>query len=214
VTTDLAEKVLAVIGGGVGSGLALGLLVQLLLRAMTVRKPPRWSVMVVRLLGGIICGWLVALWLFGGGGPGIGGAGGWGLGSGPGKGQGEKAVENGNKGRDGNKNGDDGKTPPGPTLRIEVLGDKPLSDRGIPKERRYRLDGEQGRPMTFDQVKDAILKRRQDQPSLRHLEIVLYQDSPAEDKLLVSQLKAWAKDPKGGHATVTISKPSVNAPSK
>src|SRR5690349_3859821 len=88
MNTDSLVKILAVVGGGVLGGLAMGLLAQLLTRAFTTKKLPPWPVFTVRLLGGVICGWLVALWLFGGGGAGIGGTGGWGFGSGSGRGDG------------------------------------------------------------------------------------------------------------------------------
>src|SRR5262249_16507297 len=77
MTTDVVVRILAVVGGGVLGGLGLGLLAQLLARAFTTKKLPRGPALVVRLLSGVICGWLIALWLFGGGGAGIGGVG-WG----------------------------------------------------------------------------------------------------------------------------------------
>lgn len=208
--TDVVVKILAVVGGGVGGGLALGLLAQLLMRAMTVRKPPRWSILMVRLLSGAICGWLVALWLFGGGGPGIGGTGGWGFGSGSGKGEdSEKAVEVGKKDGDGKA-----ETPIGQTLRIEVLGNAALSPSDIQGGRRYRLNREQGPLLTFAEIKEMVRKRQQEQPSLRYLEIILYNDSPAEGNSFVSQLESWAKDLNGGKMTVKTSKTNADAPRK
>ncbi len=112
MTTDGVVKILAVVGGGVLGGVSLGLLAQLLAKAFTARRLPRWPALVVRLLGGIICGWLIALWLFGGGGPGIGGTGGWGFGSGSGKGEGEKTIQIARIDADGEKVRGIAKAPP------------------------------------------------------------------------------------------------------
>jgi hypothetical protein len=214
MTTDVVIKILAVVGGGVAGGLGLGLLVQLLMRAMAIRNPPRWSILTIRLLGIVICGWFVALWLFGGGGPGIGGTGGWGFGSGSGKGEGEKAVESSKKNGEVKKKDGETKTPEDQTLRIEVLGNAALSSKDIQEERRYLLGMEQGPLLTFAEVKDRVRKPLQEQPSLRYLEIILYNDSPAEDNLLVSQLKKWGQDLNGGKMTVKTSKSNVPAPKK
>src|SRR5690242_12594610 len=76
----LTVKSLAVVGGAVLGGLAIGGFGGLLTRATTTRKLPprlRW---VLRSLGGLASGWIVALFLFGGSGLGIGGSGGWGFG--------------------------------------------------------------------------------------------------------------------------------------
>jgi hypothetical protein len=205
--TDAVVKSLAVIGSGAGGGLGLGLLTQLLLRTMTLRKPPRWSVQVVRLLGGGICAWLVALWLFGGGGSGIGGTGGVGLGSGEGQGQGEKTFEISKKtDRTTEIQG-------GETLRIEVLGCDALSASDARAERWYRIEATEGpRLLTFAEIKEAIRKRQQEQPSLLRIEIVLYKDSPDELVPLVSDLRTWAGDRNGGKMKVDIVKRDAEAP--
>jgi hypothetical protein len=206
--TDVVVKILAVAGSGAGGGLGLGLLAQLLLRTMALRKPPRWSVQVVRLLGGVICGWLVALWLFGGGGPGIGGTGGMGFGSGTGQGDGKKTVEVGKK------NGGTADTPSGQTLRIEVLGCAALAESDIRAEHWYRIETAEGpRLLTFAEVKEAIHKRQQEQP-LRRIEIVLYKDSPDERVPVVRQLQAWAGDQNGGKMKVDLLRPDTDAPRK
>lgn len=214
MATDVVVKILAVLGGAVGGGLALGFVAQLLMRAMTIRNPPRWSILTIRLLAGGICGWLLALWLFGGGGPGIGGTGGWGFGSGSGKGDGTKQEEITKKNSDGKTSDQAKQTRDSETLRIEVLGNAALSPQDSQAGRRYRLDMEQGTLRTFAEVKDMVRKRRQEQPSLRYLEIVLYNDSPAEDNSLVSQLKSWGKDLNGGKMVVKTSKSNADAPRK
>lgn len=207
--TDVLVKILAVAGAAGGGGMGLGFLAQLLMRTATIRKPPRWSVLTVRLVGGGICGWLVALWLFGGGGPGIGGTGGMGFGSGTGQGDGEKAVEIAKK------NGGDEKTSADESLRIEVLGRANLTESGIQAERWYRIETTEGPQMlTLAEVKKAIRNRQQEQPPLRRIEIVLYKDSPDERVPIVSQLRTWAGDQSGGKMKVDILRSDNDAPGK
>jgi hypothetical protein len=206
--TDMVVKILAVIGSGAGGGWGLGLLAQLLLRTLTLRKPPRWSVQVVRLLGGGICAWLVALWLFGGGGPGIGGRGGMGLGSRESKGEGAKTVEI-------SKNSEPTEALDGETLRIEVLGRHALSEQDRRAEHWYRIETTEGpRLLTFAEIKERIRKRQQEQPPLRRVEIVLYKDSPDERVPIVSQLRTWAGDRNGGKMKVDFLYPDREAPGK
>src|SRR5262249_10878041 len=75
-------KVLAVVGGATLGAFLVGFVVQALARLLTTQKVPPWPLMGVRLLGAIVAGWLVALWVFGEGGGGLGGPGGRGFGSG------------------------------------------------------------------------------------------------------------------------------------
>jgi hypothetical protein len=219
MTTDSVVKILAVVGGGVVGGLGLGLLAQLLARAFTTKKLPPWPVLTVRLLGGIICGWLVALWLFGGGGPGIGGMGGWGFGSGSGKGDGEKTAMDTKKEGNGEKSKDGMVIPDAEKLSIEVLSKHVLEKLGTDESHCYRvkLDDHQ-RPMTIQEVKHLIKERQERQPPLRRIEIVLYKDdSPTEANDVVRSLKDWAKELKvkgGGQLQVDISQPDANAPLK
>jgi hypothetical protein len=215
MTTDVVVKILAVVGGGVAGGLGLGLLWQLLMRALTTRKLSGWPVVVVRLFGTVICGWLVALWLFGGGGPGIGGMGGWGFGSGPGKGEGQKTTEVAKKDKDGKKDNADSKSPAAETLRIEVLGGDALKKQDLDVSRCYRIDsGEGTRLLTFAEIKEAIKARQQKQPPLHRIELVLYKDSPDQRVPLVSQLKMWAGELDDGKMKVDVSQPDANAPTK
>ena len=83
---DLPVKVLAVVGGAVLGALVTGGVVGLAVKALFGRKLPRYPAWGMRGLGAVLFGWLVALWVFGGGGGGIGGVGGWGIGSGTGRG--------------------------------------------------------------------------------------------------------------------------------
>lgn len=211
----LAEKILAVVGGGVMGGLVVGLLAQLLARAFTAQRLPRWPLLTVRLLGAVIGGWLVALWVLGGGGPGFGGAGGWGLGSGPGQGESEKTVEVGKKDSDGQQNERVQMTPEGETLRIEVLGRAALPEADVRAERWYRLETAEGpRALTFAEVKEAIKSRQEKSPPLRRIEMVLYKDSPDERVPLVSRLRTWASDLNGGKMKVDLAQRDAEAPRK
>jgi hypothetical protein len=204
-------KILAVVGGGVIGGVGLGLLAQLLSRAFTAKKLPRWSAVTVRLLGGVICGWLV-LGLFGGG-LGFGGPGGWGIGSGSGKSEGEKSEESVKKNSANGKGSGESKLPPGEILRIEVLGKNALKKTDIETSRYYRIDaGDGSRLLTLAQIKDAVQERRSGQPPLRRIEIVLYKDSPDEHVPIVAQLRNWASELDGGKMKVDISQPDADAP--
>jgi hypothetical protein len=215
MTTDVVVRLLAVVGGGVLGGLGLGLLAQLLARALTTKKMPRGPALIIRLLSSVICGWLLALWLFGGGGAGIGGLGGWGLGSGAGKDGGEKTTEVAKKDGEGAKGDGEAKTPAEETLRIEVLGNAALAEQDIRAGQWYRIETKEGlRLLTFGKVQDAIKNRQQERPPLRHVEIVLYNDSPNEDVPRVGQLKAWARELDDGKMKVDISKPGADAPRK
>src|SRR5208282_4112211 len=80
-------NLLAVAGGAAVGALLTGWLTKLLVRLTTRRQLPRWALILLRSLGGIVSGLLVWLLVFGSGGPGYGlGGGGWGLGAGSGQG--------------------------------------------------------------------------------------------------------------------------------
>ncbi len=205
MTTDLAVKVLATIGGGVGGGLSLGLLAQLLLRAFAVRKPPRWSMAIVRTLSGLICGWLVALWLFGGGGSGIGGSGGLGLGGGTSGGDTNEKTNPLQIKADGGTS----KVSDEQTFRIEVLGMEALKSANRDAAHCYRLDKRDGTAfLTWPELRDEM-NRRRDRATLRRIEIVLYKDSPNDDRAVVTQLKNWSHERK---LQVDVVKSTANAP--
>jgi hypothetical protein len=215
MTTDSVVKILAVIGGGVVGGLGLGLLTKLLVRALTTKKLPHWSYLLVRVLSGVICAWIVYVGLSGKDGWHIGWPGGAGPGSGSRQGAAENAVEVGKKNSEGKKNGGEAKTLAGETMRIEVLGRATLSEADIQAGRWYRIDTDEGsRLLTFKEVQETIKNRQKDQPPLRRIEMVLYKDSPDEHVPLVSQLRMWASDLSGGKMKVDISQPDADAPRK
>ena len=91
-TASLLVKMLAIVGGAALGAVAAGLLIQALARLLGGQKVPRGGLIVIRLLGAVTAGWLVALLVLGGSGSGMGGTGGWSLfGTGDGKGAAEKA---------------------------------------------------------------------------------------------------------------------------
>jgi len=71
-------RILAIAGGGAIGGLLVGWLTQVICRLLTTKAVPRGPLNIVRLLGAIAAGWLVALLMV----PGLGGLGGGG-GKGP-----------------------------------------------------------------------------------------------------------------------------------
>jgi hypothetical protein len=190
-----AVKILAIFGGAVLGGLLLGYFTQVLVRMVSTQKMPTWARNVVRLLGAVVVGWVLALWLFGGPGPGIGGSGGWGFGQDSGSGTSKaKAPEKG--GPSSAK-----ETPEVPsadsTVRIEVLGPDALQRLSGKADQAhcYRVDTEAGpRLMSLPEVKDFLRGRLKKEPPLRRVSLVLYKDSPDKSVPLVRELKDWAGD--------------------
>jgi hypothetical protein len=216
-------KSLAVVGGAVVCGLLVGALAGLLVRVMTTRKLPskmRWA---FRGLGGIIGGWLLALFLFGGGGLGFGGAGGWGFG-GTGAGPGDSSTGSPPKDdRPAVKDTGHALSSPTDTLRIEVLGDPALkrmrSSAVIDSTRCYRIDGEEPpRLRTIRELQATLTERLQQQPALKLVQIVLYTDSPARRVQRVDELKQWLDhvraSPVGNQLKVEFREPDEPAPTR
>jgi hypothetical protein len=140
----------------------------------------------------------VALWVFGGGGGGLGGPGGSGLGAGAGKGAQSVTGGAGKKGES-ERPEESPLEPSADSFRVEILSDSALQaiagDKPFDLERCYRVEGKGGAQLlTLPQLKEFIKKRRQENPSLRRLEIVLYKDSPAPDNPYVSDLENWAHE--------------------
>jgi hypothetical protein len=225
--SDAPVKALAVIGGAALGAMFIGWLVQVIVRLSFKQQVPRWPMWGLRVLGGGLAGFLVYLWLFGGGGAGIGGTGGW---FGGGKGGGEQNAKDVARSKDGkdidkSKEGKskervkDDQTAPGQsqTLRIEVLGDDPLKKIAradtFDASKRYRIEG--GPTLyTLDEIRKLILQKRSDKSALRRVVLVVYLDSPARDRPQVSALADWARDldPERGKVEVAFYEPDQNAP--
>jgi hypothetical protein len=191
---------LAVIGAAALGGFLAGLIVQLAARSTTTRKAPPSVVRVMRILGAITCGVLVAFLLFHAGGPGGGGSG-----SGGGKysGIGPYSVD---RGKDGVKNREDTKSTEasrdGASLRIEVVVGS------VVERRHYRVEGED-KPRTLKEVESLITERLKNEPPLKEMAIVLYKDSPAEDTPIVRNLVDLAYLHR---LTPNLSKPNEKGP--
>ena len=192
---DWLLRGLAVIGAAALGGFGAGLIVQLAARLTTTRHAPRSIVRLMRILGAITCGLLVAFALFHAGGPGGGGSG---SGGGKDAGQGEYPV---NVGKDVPPAPPKGIANPAAELRIVVV-------RGSDDGRHYRIEG-QGEPRTLEEVRALIAQRREQKSPLEKLEIVLYEDSPDQNTRIVQQLEELAKD---SGLTPKISKPKGKVP--
>lgn len=198
----LALRVLAILGGAFVAGILTGFVVKFLVRRLSSKPMPIWSVQIVRLLGAVVGGWLVSLWVLGGGGSGLGGSGGFGLGGGKDKGGTElvpsdKKVEEKDK-KDPRKDADKGQ-PKETVVRIALLGSKPLEElfgKTYDISRCYRIEGEAPKAV-FDLTElKAEVGRRREQASATTLLVVLYKDSPDEDNEFYKDLRRWLLDEK------------------
>jgi hypothetical protein len=176
--------------------LALGLLAQGLVKLMTAQKIPPWPLNGVRLGGAVVAGWLVALWLFGGGGGGLGGTGGGLFGGGKDRGKGDGIVP--------------GKEAPGPpkkadkggpaakkgVLPVEVLtNDAARRDGGSEAARKaawYRLEGAEKNDLrTLGEIEKQMDEAK---PPLKGLVILLRgDDNPARPAGRVQDLARAAE---------------------
>jgi hypothetical protein len=182
------DKLLAIIGGAAVGGVGVGLLVFVIVRAMTGRYLPRWALMTLMVISGLVSGWLVALWVFGVGGTGLGGPGGTGIGGTPGS---DKTVNVAT----------DKDTVPQPddwardvsTLYVEVLGEdtlKKIDKKNFDEERRYRIRTEKKTQLLKrEEVVDFVKKRLEKEPTLKAVTLVLYKDGPAAGTDWVDKLK-------------------------
>jgi hypothetical protein len=193
-------KALAVVGGAVLGGLLVGLFAQLLVRAFTGKSLPPFPRWLLRVLGGILIGWLVALFVFGGGGPGLGGLGGWGFGSGTGGGESKDSeIKKDTTSKDPTPPKDAGSgAATERVLRVEVLTDpaveKALGKEGVERQRYYRIEGTAANDLlTLDTLKERIRERLKKQPPLERLDVVTREDSPDKDVPRVAELRHWAE---------------------
>ena len=189
------ERILAVVGGAGVGGFGLGWLVQMAVRGWTGQQVPRWVLMTLRGVAGVISGWLVALWLFAGGGGGFGGPGGFGIGGNNGDNKPAETAKNDEK-KDRKQDND---TQNVATLNVEVLGNETLKQIGgnnANLERCYRIETATGpRLLTLKEVEDTIKQRAAEIQPLKNLTLVLYNDSPAKNVPRVSDLADWADAP-------------------
>jgi hypothetical protein len=187
---------LSVIGAAALGGFLAGFIVQLAARSTTTRKAPPSVVRLMRVLGAITCGIVVAYLLFHGWGPGGGGSG-----SGGGKDSGVGPYSE-NRGKDAATRQEQPKSTEaahdGTSLRIEVVVGS------VAEGRHYRVDGED-KSRTLKEVESVLIDRLRKEPPMKEIAIVLYQDSPAEDTPIVRNLVDLAYL---HHLTPNISKPN------
>jgi hypothetical protein len=190
---QLVVHSLAVAGGALVAGLLGGWLMQLLARATTTRRVPRPALNLVRVLGAIVGGILVYLFVFGSGAGGYGlGGGGWGFG---GKGG---AGEQTGKG--------DSVTPTtvptmpttaaaSPTDRQQILRIEMLGGKRYRGDERFYLVDDRKEPRTLFEVRQAIEERKRQAPPLKEMEIVILPEgSVAREHPAVVRLIELARD--------------------
>jgi hypothetical protein len=189
-------KLLAILGGAAFGGLVTRMLV-----GGITRRMPRPALNLVSLLGAVAAGLAVWLWLFGaGGGGGFGSGGGWwpfggrGGSGGPGTGSSIGTTHRG---------------PPDSaplfeerSAQVHMLGGGRVQDG-----RFYVLHRDS--PRTLAELQEAIRKRRQANPNLSEVEIVIYKDSVADDTAAVRELIQWLEQ---AGLKPKISLPGTKAP--
>jgi hypothetical protein len=195
-------KCLAVAGGGAVGAVGSGLLLRLIVRLALHRPVSRPVLRFTQALGAVVLGMAVWYWVYGPGGSGFGGSG-WGLGTG---GSGTETAKSADEGKQKTETAAVKKEEPATsavqdTLRIEMLGG------GRVKAGRFYLCEGDRQPKTLSELQQTIRARGQDkdQPVLKRLEIVIYEDSVAKDHPAVRDLEKWA-EPNGLAMTLTFPK--------
>src|SRR5262249_25978523 len=179
-------KGLAILGGAAFGAFLVGAIGQFATRMLTSKKSPVWAVRVLRVLGAVAGGWLIALWVLSGGGSGLGGAGGARTG-----GSGEEARDKKSE-EDRSKKDDDTKPSEAtePT-EIEVLGEAPLKailGKDFDEDRCYRVRTDKGpEVLTLEQLQAFLRERRKTAGELKVL-VVRYTDSPGSRNRYVTDL--------------------------
>jgi hypothetical protein len=192
----LIVKWLAVAAAAVIGGLLAGGAGKAAIRFLTTKTLNLWGVVGLR-LGGAVAAGLLVYFLFP---TGWGGRGG---GSGDGTGTGQKdsrtVEKDPKKDKEKPKKTEPIKLPAGEPLRIEVLGPdalKLLKKDDVKPPPCYRLEGdEQKRLYNFKDLEDVLRQWHEKNPSLLVI-ILLYKDSPDEDRPLVTSLKDWLEERK------------------
>jgi hypothetical protein len=188
-------NVLAIAGGFLIGWLLIGSVVSAGTRVLTGGKVPRWILFVMRALGGVAVAWLVALFVFGSGnwrGFGFGGDGGTGPGGGPAGTAKDPASANGTAPAVAAPPKEDkGPKPRGSTLRVEVIG--LMGGSQVTDGRFYRFEGEK-ELRDRENLALAIDRIKQENPQVRELDIVVYENSPDSDTRAVRDLEQWARD--------------------
>jgi hypothetical protein len=174
-------KLLALAGGfGIGAVFS-GLLLRGLSRLVMVRTVPRLVLRLVQGLGGGTLGVAVWIWAFGSGGSGLGGSGDFRFSGAELRGPEGSKVEAPAPTNE--------SSPAATTMRIELLGGPRVHN-----ERFYLVNGD-SKPCSLAEVRQRIRTHLSspDQPSLKSVELVIYEDSVAQDHPAVEDLAKWAR---------------------
>jgi hypothetical protein len=207
------EALLAIVGGAALGALLAGWIARLLTRWLTTRPAPRWMLVLVRVLGAVALGLLVAVWVWNGGGwgpfgngPGPGGLPGGQLGGkagvGEGGGTGPKADSNNSGGT--KPPADSGAKPPADpekAMKVAVLTDaavaKEAGEEAVKEHRYYRREDRDAKDAglyTLKGIEDAVEDRRGRQPPLEELVLVLpFEGGAGSRSKAVIDLKDWAQ---------------------
>ena len=179
---DKVIKGLAVVGAAVIGGLGSGLVLRLLSRALVYRAPPRFALIVVRLLGTIAVGLTAGLFLFQDGSGGLGGGGGgwWPFGQG---GAGGGAAQPNSSSSQISHEEPEGK--PDDSITVRMLG----GEEAERDQRFYKIEGQA--PMTFKELQDTLQQRRSQTPALQVVVIVISGKSVDAGSPAVLRLKDW-----------------------
>jgi hypothetical protein len=197
----LLEKVLAVLASALLGGFLVGLLLQVLVKAVSGQKVPRRILQVMRLLGAVAAGLLVAALL--------GGGGGWGWGRGSGGLGGKDQGTGSNKPATQRSIDKEGGGEVGPVLRVEVLTNQTAKQLGgeeaVAAGKFYHvLKTDEKALLTLDELKQEIRKRASGKPPLKRLDVVEGPDNPIRELPRVADLANWAREQ---GLTVAFTKP-------
>lgn len=192
----IAMKVLAIFGGILLGGLLIGFIARVAVKLLTTRSLPLWGVRFMRLLGGVAGGWLVWLFVFGGGGSGLGGSGGFGFGgSGNSKDTPEEKKDKKPEVEKPPKKDDIKGNEKKNILRVAILGLDPLKKlqgKDDPDYRRcYLIEGETPQEVhDLEGIQKVIRERRKEEKDLKVI-VVIYTDSPDKEGPLAKKLFNW-----------------------
>jgi hypothetical protein len=175
--SEMAAKNALMAAGGALVGAILTFIVTFTaFKAARVRKVPPRATMLLSTVGGLLAGWLVWAWVSGG------------LGFGPGGGGGVAGSTAPNQGLTATHR--DISLPthqrePADTLRIVLVRSK---DYDAESKRYYLPEGRQP-ARNLSEIVQHIKEKQQQNPTLKTIEVVVYQDSIAETRGLVADLE-------------------------
>jgi hypothetical protein len=184
------------VAGGAGIGLVGGgWALRFFWRVLLHRPAPPRLLALARLLGMVILGVLVYLWVFGGGDTsGLGGGGGWwpfggrgGGGSGSQTTGPSTAKQAATATRQQEKQPEPATPDAAHVLKVRLLGGKE-----VVAQRFYKVEGE-AQAMTWTELLAFLEKRRKQDPALKEIDLLLYEDSVDRDNPAVTQLEDWAR---------------------